>query len=67
MDCFQQFVMRIKEEVKVMKEGKELLIKELEEGFHKIKIEGIKCYIYKKEEEKDNTVIVSNKKIGSLN
>jgi len=36
--------MRIKEEVKVMKEGEELLIKELKDGVHKVKIEGIECY-----------------------
>jgi len=60
------FVMRIREGVKIKINGKELLIKDLREGKYEIEIEGEKCFLYKKEDKKDNLVIISNKDIGEL-
>jgi len=60
------FVMRIRETVKVKSNGKEELIKDLREGKHEVEIEEVKYFLYKKEDKKDNLVIISNKDIGSL-
>jgi len=60
------FVMRIRERVKIKINGEELLIKDLKEGKYEIEIEGEKCFLYKKEDKKDNLVIISNKDIGKL-
>jgi len=60
------FVMRIRETVKVKSNGKEVLIKDLSEGKHEIEIEGVRCFLYKKEDKEDNLVIISNRDIGSL-
>ena len=60
------FVIRIKEKVKIKIGNKEKLIKDLNEGVYKIEIDEIECYLYKKEDNKDNMVIISSKKLKDL-
>ena len=60
------FVMKIKEKVKIKIKNEEKLIKDLNEGVHKIEIDGIECYLYKREDNKDNMVIISSKRLKDL-
>jgi len=60
------FVMRIKENIRIKIENEEKLIKDLNDGEHKIEIDGVICYLYKKEDNKGNIVIISSKKFKNL-
>ena len=61
-----RFVMRIKEKVKVEIDGKEILIKNLKEGFYEVKIDGKQIKLYKKKDKKDNMVIITTEDLKTV-
>ncbi len=58
--------MRIKEKVKVEIEGEEILIKDIKEGFYKVKIVEKKVKLYKKKDKKDNIVIITTEDLKTV-
>ncbi len=61
-----RFVMRIKEKAKVEIDGKEILIKNLKEGFYEVKIDEVQIKLYKKKDKKDNMVIITTEDLKTV-